>query len=144
MDLPAPSVLFSLDPEWAEAILEGRKPFEYRRQPPASMPPYEALLYATDPVKAIVGRATIDFLVDGTATAIIDATIEDVPHDREDLRAYFDGAADPSALHIGDAVSYSDPISLSRLRDDLGEFHPPQNFRYIEPDDPLLEWFQSA
>lgn len=53
------SVILSVKPEWGEKILLGEKVVELRRRFPIFSTPVNALLYASSPIKALVGVVTI-------------------------------------------------------------------------------------
>ena len=52
-------VVLSLKPRFAEAILSGVKTVELRRTVPKIVVPTRALLYATTPVRALLGTCVI-------------------------------------------------------------------------------------
>jgi predicted transcriptional regulator len=61
--------LMAIHPEYADAILAGRKIVEFRKRSPA--PDIESVfIYATSPVQKIVGEFGIDRIVRGTPTEI--------------------------------------------------------------------------
>lgn len=120
-------VLFSIDPEWSDAILEGSKKFEYRRQPPARDPPYVVLLYATQPVGLVVGGARVDRVVQRPIDPLVENTIDDTPHVAGGVRDYLEGADQPAALHINRYERLQHPVPLSAI----GIDRAPQNFLYL-------------
>lgn len=126
------AVLLSVDPEWAEALLEGLKEWEYRRVAPACDPPYVAYLYATAPQQEVVGTVVVDEVLGGPIEKIIEPTVEDTPHSPDDLREYFDGRDTGTALHATTPNRFADPISSDTLQAAVPTFVPPQNFTYLD------------
>lgn len=120
-------VLLSIDPEWAAAILAGRKQWEYRRTPPAQTPPYPSVLYATQPVGAVVGQARIGGVEDRAIDALVARTVEETPHAPEDVFDYFEDCRTGTALQITAARRFPRPVGL----DEFGIDHAPQNFQYL-------------
>lgn len=120
-------VLMSVDAEWAEAILNGEKHWEYRKKPPGIPPPYKWIIYANMPVGKVVGDVIIDEELRDNSFIVTNITIDDTPHEPEDIREYFGNRREWCALHIGqDSLNrYEQPFEL--------ESHPPQNYQYVEP-----------
>ena len=127
-------VFLSIKPEYAEAILDGSKPYEYRRQPPVAGVPFTMLLYATDGVSEVVGAALVDDVKRADPKDLIPATVHDTPHDADEVRAYFDGTTSGAALHVRHAVRLEPPIERTEIRERWPDFTVPQNFRYVSED----------
>lgn len=130
-----PIVLLSIDEEWATAIMDGDKLYEYRRQPPTIDPPYRVVLYATQPVEAVVGAFITHTVVEQPVDELVDETVHQTPHTPEEIRSYFAGKDEGAAIRVGGWVGYDDPVSVDQLRHAAPEFCAPQNFRYLRPDD---------
>lgn len=129
-----PVVLLSIEERWADAILAGEKLWEYRRTAPAIDAPYRSVLYATGDVKAAVGAFETHTVLEEGVDALIEQTVGSAPHDPEDVREYFSGKDVGSAIRVDAWQRYDEPVPIDDLR--AGEeFHTPQNFRYLQPDD---------
>lgn len=124
------AVLLSIDPEWAEAILSGKKKWEYRREPPAIDPPYDLLLYATSPIQKILGGGIVDHELRDDVEVIINKTINETPQKPDDIRGYFEDKTYASALEIVEPYWFPEPFELDE--------HPPQNFKYVNKEDILV------
>lgn len=130
----------SLHPRYATAILDGKKSVELRRQRVAVPPGMKVILYATSPVMALVGTATVTAVQVGTPSEIWKAHKEHGAITRRDYLTYMKGAEQASALLLVAATAFSDPVPLTHLRAG-GSFHPPQSYRYVDPDT-LRGWVQ--
>lgn len=130
------AVLLAIKPKWADAILDGRKEYEYRRAPPKSIEtPFRMVLYATECAE-LWGVVTVDEILSDPPEGLVDRTIEDTPHNPGSVLGYFEGKAEGHALHIADRTRFDgflDPI-------DFG-LRAPQNFMYIP--DPKVDWIAS-
>lgn len=124
------TVLLAIKPEWAEAILDGKKHYEYRKQAPTRTPPYRTILYSSSPTSAIVGEVATPNVLTDHVPQLISRTVDETPHTRSDLEEYFGTATDGNALRVEDSVEYHRPIPLATLRDYC--ISPPQNFRYLD------------
>lgn len=129
------TVFLSIKPQHAEAILDGSKKYEYRRQPPVADPPYTMLLYATEDVQAVVGAALVDHVVTDNTVAVITRTSDMTPHDPDDLSEYFAGKDEANALHVRHAVRVEPPICRGEIGERWADFTVPQNFRYVTPEE---------
>lgn len=134
------AVLLSIKPEYAEQILRGDKPFEYRKQTPSIDPPYPVYLYATKPRAALLGKATcVDVLTSGKSE-LIENTANETPQSFEELGEYFDAGKPAHALALKNPVRYDHRPTLFYLRENGLE--PAQNFRYAEVQEieELIPW----
>lgn len=119
------SIIISIKPKWAEAILDGSKRYEYRKGAPRrTETPFEMEIYATAPVKKIVGVAGIDEIYSGTVDEIIDKTLRFVPHTEKEVREYFDGSKKAHAFSIAYYRKFDEPKEL--------DGKAPRNFRYLK------------
>jgi predicted transcriptional regulator len=126
--------LLAVKPVWANAILQGRKKWEYRRLPPRLDYGSRVFLYATLKVGALVGEFTAGRVVTESADKLLDLTCHDTPHWREVIREYLSGLTTATAIEITNPVSYRVPLTLRRLREIVPDFSPPQNFRYLSDE----------
>lgn len=130
------AVLLSIKPKFAEAILEGRKEWEYRRALPNREPRYDALLYASAPIQGIVGEFTCDAVARHTDVHNL-LRFTGVKHDiHKDqygrLIDYFEGVkGEFGALHVEEHTKYGTTIPLKKTA--------PQNFQYVQKEDYVTE-----
>ena len=122
-------VLMSIKPRYSRLIFAGVKRFELRRSRSRLDEGDVVVVYASSPVKAIVGA----FLVRGTTRREVERMWED--HGRhlgvslDEYNEYFDGTCEVFAIEVGPRVEV-DPIPLDRLREKFDGFRPPQSFMY--------------
>jgi predicted transcriptional regulator len=129
------SLLLSLRPRFAEAILDGTKTVELRRRPIKAQPGTLVVLYASAPTMAVVGTAR---LVDVVALS---------PHTAwrryrsalslswPEFTDYLTDADHAHLLRLDDVKELVHPHTLQALRL-AAPFQPPQSFRYLKPTDP--------
>ncbi|MEH0405966.1 MULTISPECIES: ASCH domain-containing protein [Streptomyces] len=134
MNEPERTMLLSVHPRFATAILAGSKTVEVRRQRVAAPPGTPVLLYATAPTKAIVGMARIASVQVATPREVWSASSTRAGISRREYDTYMDGAAQASGLTLEAPVAFETPVPLTALRAG-GTFHPPQSYRYLRPDD---------
>lgn len=129
------TLLLSLRPRFAEAILTGDKATELRRRPINARPGTPIILYASSPVRAVVGTArlaSVDSCDPGTAWHQHQHTLGLT---RQEFDTYLDGAPVAYLLQLRHVQVVNEPLPLDHLRRH-GPFQPPQSFRYIAASDP--------
>lgn len=129
------TLLLSLRPRYATAILAGTKTIEIRRRPVIASAGTPIILYASSPQMAVVGTARLS----GTTVCPPDEGWRHHHREfglsRDEYEAYLDGAANAHLLHLTAVNRLNEPLPLRHLREQA-PFQPPQSFRYIAPADP--------
>lgn len=138
------AILMSIRPRFADAILAGEKSQELRRRFSGGGPGTRVFIYASSPVRQLVGAfeiGTVDtmprWLVARRrrrATTLTSAEISD----------YLDGVQHGTLIGIEDPFYLSAPICLQQLR--AWGVEPPQSYRYLSnhvveliQEDPVFE-----
>ena len=131
---PERMVVLSLKPRFAEAILSGVKTVELRRTEPKIVVPTRALLYASTPVRALVGTCIIDSIRSADLATLWDefGSRSDLCH-REFLQ-YFVGVDRGTALTLSQPRAFGQQVPLEDLRAQPKGFRPPQSFSYIDTE----------
>jgi len=122
------TVLLSVKPEYADRILEGTKRFEFRRSAFAS-PVDEILIYATSPIKRIVGYFRMDFVHKGSPRSLWSRYSRYAGIGKAKYFSYFSQAKRAFAIQIESAKRFATDVDPRSLWPD---FFPPQNFKYVE------------
>jgi predicted transcriptional regulator len=122
-------VLLSVKPRFAEAILAGKKTFEFRRALFRRQDVSAVLLYASSPTCKVVGEFTIEEVLSLGLDALWKETQAGGAIDREYFDQYFNGRSTGHALKVKRARRYRSPLCL---RTDFGIERPPQSFCYLE------------
>lgn len=122
------SILLSIKPRFADAILSGAKRFEFRRRGFAQQPDAVAI-YATAPEGRIVGWFTVESVIEASPEDLWRDCGAEGGIDAEDFFAYFEGCERGIALEVGEVVQLTDPIAPG----DLPKAHrPPQSFVHLD------------
>ncbi|MEV5650508.1 hypothetical protein AB0L57_19845 [Nocardia sp. NPDC052254] len=128
-------LLLSLRPRFAQAILDGTKTVELRRTRVSAVPGTLLVLYASSPMMAVVGVATLKDRDTASPATIWRRYRDSVGLSRREFSDYFAGAEQATALSIAAPRALPEPLTLNWLRTHAS-FRPPQSYRYIAPTDP--------
>lgn len=126
-------IVLSIRPQYCDKILAGEKIVELRRRFPLSCTTgIIAHIYATSPVKSIVGNVKI---VAVNKMPVIDIWMEhssSAEISKEDFERYFDGVEEGFALILQSAQRFTKYFCLDELRQHF-DFYPPQSYAYVKP-----------
>lgn len=120
-------VLLSIHPEFADAIFDGRKHFEFRRVIFRSHVE-EIVVYATAPISRVVGIFQVDDIYEGSPTELWEKTKEVAGVSKQKFDDYFKDKKLAFAIKISNAKRFKSPKPLSRF---LPSNTAPQSFCYI-------------
>jgi predicted transcriptional regulator len=117
--------LLSVHPRFANAILSGEKRVELRRVP-FSNEVEHVLVYATSPLKVIVGWFSVEGVDRDRPSRLWRRYGSLAAVSRKEFMRYFDGVILGAAILIGESRPLPSPVALADLHIDGA----PRNFRY--------------
>ena len=118
-----PVIVMSINPKWVRLILTGQKTFELRRRAPSETPS-TLLVYATNPISAIVAIGEIECILRGSPEILWRNIGPSSACTRDEFFDYFNGTDTGAAMKLIRMEPIS-PIPLAWLRERL-EWHPPR------------------
>lgn len=121
-------VLLSIRPRFAAAILRGEKRYEFRKSRFARRSG-RVLLYATAPVRRIVGAFTVRSIVEDRPRELWTRCRDGAGIGRDELLGYFGERETGVAIEVGDVETFNPPVDPAQL---VPDFVPPQSFRYVD------------
>lgn len=132
LDLFRHDFVLSIKPQYATRIVDGLKKVELRRRfPYGTVTGARLYVYATAPVQAVIGYATIREVVHSRVQQIW-STYSSVAYiDRKDFDDYYKDLTRGYVLVLKDPVRLKEPITLDVLKSTLN-FTPPQSFAYAD------------
>lgn len=123
-------VVLSIKPEFAEKIFEGSKKYEFRRAIFKNPNVTKIIVYASSPVKKVIGEFEIDKIISHDLETLWDKTKEFSGISKEFFLEYFTDREQGFAIKIKKAHLYDFPKCL---KEDYN-LVPPQSFSYfVEP-----------
>jgi predicted transcriptional regulator len=123
-------LLLSIRPRYAESILNGTKLAEIRRQRLNVQPGTAVIIYATQPIAAVVGSARIAEACQGAPADVWVDYHTQMDISRDEFDGYLAGAVTAHILVMKDIQRLRTPLTLTEMRA-TAAFHPPRSYRYI-------------
>jgi predicted transcriptional regulator len=133
-------ILLSLQPEYFQLAIKGKKQYEYRKQFRGE--PTTAVIYVSSPTKEIKGVFDFGKPVTGDTQKITEIARQDPANDPESVRSYIQGSKPGYAVPIKKTFE-CDPITLKELRRNFPEFQPPQMYFLLNKKPELLRLLQN-
>lgn len=126
--------MISLWPEFAEAIVSGQKKIEFRRRIPLPALSARIWIYATRPVKAVIGFSYLEAIFQGSVDALWTQYGREAFLSEEQYRAYFDGTEKATAFLLRDHKKIK-PVGLDQLKEVRFNFQPPQSLTWLRKEE---------
>lgn len=124
------AILLSVRPRYASSILAGTKKAEIRRQRPDVEPGTPVIIYATKPVGAVIGTASIDRICEGTPDHLWQQHHDQMEVTKREYDDYLNGMSTAYVLLLTGAVRLVKPLTLDDMRE-TAAFQPPRSYRYV-------------
>jgi predicted transcriptional regulator len=127
-------LFLSIHPEYVQAIVKGSKTVELRKRRPKVGLGSTVVIYATMPQCEIVAKATLARVQSGTPQQLWTVVKNYSAVTKSTFLEYFAESELAVAIHLKDICVFKEPLKLSDLRRCWQGFHPPQQFRYLDPN----------
>jgi len=120
-------VLLSIKPEFVEKIFAGTKKYEFRKSLFRRRDVKYVIIYASAPVKRVVGEFEITGILSDNVNSLWEQTKNHSGITKVFYDSYFQKKKIANAIQIGHLIKYEAPKSLS----DYDIHHAPQSFCYV-------------
>jgi len=124
------ALLLSVRPRYAESIMNGSKTAEIRRQRPSVELGAPVIIYATQPVAAVVGSARIVDVHHGSPSDVWADHHDALGISQDEFDDYVAGVRAAYVLTLDEVLRLAAPLTLDEMRTASG-FHPPRSYRYV-------------
>lgn len=135
------ALLLSIRPKYAEKIFNGTKTIELRRVRPRLSAGDLVFVYASSPVKALLGGFEVACVVAGPPSELWDKVKSEAGVNRCEFNDYFKGARQGFGIVLRKAWPLDKPIKLEKLRSRKTNFRPPQSYHYFSQDETIRMGF---
>lgn len=123
-------LFISVKPEFANKIVAKEKTIELRKvKPHVSIGDY-IIIYASSPVKSVIGYGIIKQLIEKSPRRMWNEHSAFLGIDKERFDKYYESKEKSIGIEIH-KIKKVMPISLDSLRTIDPNFHPPQVYRYV-------------
>jgi predicted transcriptional regulator len=123
-------LLISVKPEFAEKIIAGEKTIELRKACPKAKKDDIVIIYATVPVKAVIGICRVEDIISLAPSTMWRYHNEKLGIDRKRYLAYYEYTDRAVGIVLKSACRLNTSIELSAIKKMFPKFSPPQTFRY--------------
>ncbi len=120
-------VLLSIKPEFALKIFDGSKRYEYRRAIFKNQEVSRVIVYASDPIKQIIGEFEIEDILYEEPRSLWVKTKHHAGISEKSFFEYFANKSKGYAIKVKMARMYDGPLSLNSFT----VSSPPQSFMYL-------------
>ena len=121
------TILLSIKPEFSEKIFDGTKKYEFRKRI-ARKKVEKIVVYATSPVKKIIGEVDVEDVLTMKPALLWETTKDDAGIEKQRFIEYFSDNETGYAYKLKNAKIYNTPETLSKYNIKQA----PQSFVYIE------------
>ncbi len=121
-------ILMSINPEYVDKILNGKKKYEYRKIKAKKQNINRIVIYATAPIMQVVGEVEVKNIIEDTPNSLWKKTKEKSGVKKDFYDSYYKNKNKAIAYELGDVIIYNTPITLS----DLGINYIPQSYIYLD------------
>lgn len=121
-------VLLSIKPEFVDKIFDGTKKYEFRKSLFKRENVSSIVVYASSPIKKIVGEFYIEDIISDDVDSLWKKTSKHAGITKEYYKTYFQTKKTANAIVIGRVKKFKTPKKLS----DYKISHAPQSFCYIK------------
>lgn len=122
------TVLLSIKPEFAYKIFDGSKRYEYRKSIFKRDGISKVIVYASSPVKKVIGEFMIEDILKDAVETIWNETALESGISKRFFMTYFENKQNAYAIKIGRTTKYKKTKELS----DFNVSVAPQSFTYLE------------
>ncbi|MCX6677486.1 MAG: ASCH domain-containing protein [Methanothrix sp.] len=122
-------VLLSIKPKFVEAIMDGRKKYEFRKNKFSNKDVNCIYIYSTSPIKKIIGLFKIDNIIEDSPRALWDQLKDHAGISEDEFFDYFRNKQMGFALEIKEVERFENPLDPKII---FPNFVPPQSFCYIK------------
>ena len=127
-------LFIAVKPEYANKLISGKKDIELRKMKPNVQPGDYVIIYASAPVKAVVGFGKVKTIIECTPKCLWERYSNRLGINEQSYFSYYDGYHKAIGIEF-DMIKSVMPIGLEELRRVDSSFQPPQIYRYVTNED---------
>ena len=129
------TLMISIHPKYARKIFSGEKKVELRKIKPRVIKGDQILVYVSSPEKSLQGVLRVNEVVSDTPKKLWEKVKNEAGISSAEFEDYYTKKEKGYGIYFVVEEEFSNPVSLERLRELFGRFHPPQSYRYFSNED---------
>lgn len=127
-----PKFLFiSVKPEYADKIINNQKTIELRKNLPNVSKDDYVIIYATLPVKTVVGFAKIKQIIKTNPKQMWSEYSDRLGISKEAFEEYYANSEISVGIEIDSVIKLNVGFSLQEIKKFIPNFSPPQTYKYL-------------
>ena len=127
-------LFIAVKPGYANKLISGKKDIELRKMKPNVQSGDYVIIYASAPVKAVVGFGKVKAIIMCSPQEMWNKHSKRLGIDKQGFYSYYSGYNKAVGIEF-EMIKPVAPIGLLELRTVDPNFHPPQLYRYVTNDD---------
>ena len=127
-------LFIAVKPGYANKLISGKKDIELRKMKPNVQPGDYVIIYASAPVKAVLGFGKVKTIIECTPECLWERYSNRLGINEQSYFSYYDGYHKAIGIEF-DMIKSVMPIGLEELRRVDPSFQPPQIYRYVTNED---------
>ena len=127
-------LFIAVKPEYANKLISGQKDIELRKMRPHVQPGDYVIIYASAPVKAVLGFGRIKNIIECNPMNLWERYSNRLGISKQSYFSYYNGYHKAIGIEF-DMIKTVTPIGLEDLRKVDPCFQPPQIYRYVKNED---------
>ena len=127
-------LFIAVKPDYANKLIFGKKDIELRKMKPNVQPGDYVIIYASAPVKAVVGFGKVKSIIMCSPQEMWNKHSERLGIDIQGFYSYYNGYNNAVGIEF-EMIKPVAPIGLLELKNVDPNFHPPQIYRYVTNND---------
>lgn len=124
-------LFISVKPEYAYKIVNHQKTIELRKSLPNVGEGDFVIIYATMPVKTVIGYAKIKRIIKTNPELMWSENSEKLGIDNEAFKKYYANSTVSVGIEISSAKKLKAGFSLQDIKKSIPSFSPPQTYKYL-------------
>jgi predicted transcriptional regulator len=124
-------LFISVKPDYAFKIINGQKTIELRKNRPNVKNGDYVIIYATVPIKTVIGFGKIDRIIDTTPSKMWEDNSIKLGIDKGSFDKYYADFNRSIGIEISSICKFKIGFSLSKIKKLNPTFSPPQTYKYI-------------
>ena len=123
-------LFIAVKPEYANKLISGQKDIELRKMRPHIQPGDYVIIYASAPVKAVIGSGKVKNIIECTPNEMWAKYSLRLGIMQQDFETYYVNHKKSIGIEF-EIIKPITPIGLEELKKVDSKFHPPQIYRYV-------------